>query len=255
MADSDLLKIIRSLHSFGRPASIAEITNDIGDTLSSKGKAYNSVKNIIAKHMKDYWGNLSSNTLKSGGPAYFLAQKEQHSYQLWLLNKELIEENGIDLSYNELPENSVSSRTQNISHLDVLLDQAGKARGGGESEDHRALKNFVYNHPALVGLSAQNISADMEYVLPSADRIDLLFQHDGNLTAVEVKSKSSSDSDITRGLFQCIKYKALLEAEIAVKKRSSFVEAVLVIGKKLPGTLNILQEILNIKVIDDIRID
>jgi hypothetical protein len=35
----------------------------------------------------------------------------------------------------------------------------------------------------------------------------------GEQLAIEVKSVHSSDADIERGIFQCVKYKAVLEAE------------------------------------------
>lgn len=34
----------------------------------------------------------------------------------------------------------------------------------------------------------------------------------GNHVAVEVKSAASPDQDVTRGIFQCVKYKAVMDA-------------------------------------------
>ena len=254
MNDTDLVKIIRSLHDFGRPASIADISTDIGHALSSNGTPYRTITNIIARHMLDYHGNPSLSTINSGGPAYFRAQEDRHKNQLWLLNKNVVEEKGIDLKPSSLPDSHALSRTQISGSLTTLLDQAGKSRGSGESEDHRALKHFLYKNPGLLGIETDKVSATIEYVLPSADRIDLLIQHDNILTAVEVKSHLSSESDITRGLFQCLKYKALLSALVLLEKRSLSVESVLVVGKEFPGTLKPIQEVLAIKVIDKILV-
>lgn len=50
----------------------------------------------------------------------------------------------------------------------------------------------------------------------------------GHELAVEVKSTLSNDLDRQRGLFQCVKYKALLEASTKVSKTRSHVRARLV---------------------------
>lgn len=96
MSNSDLATIVKSLHDFGRPASITEIANDVRGKLTSKSDADRAVTTIIAKHMKDFHGKLSLNTVKSGKPAYFLAQRDQHANQLWLLDEKLTKEDGIN---------------------------------------------------------------------------------------------------------------------------------------------------------------
>lgn len=102
---------------------------------------------------------------------------------------------------------------------------------GGEGPEHKALKDYVKSHPSCLGV-AEIINADVEHILPSGDRLDVYFECiDGSRVAVEVKPSISDDSDITRGIFQCIKYKAILEALAKTDGTNAPVKAILVIRR------------------------
>ena len=79
---------------------------------------------------------------------------------------------------------------------------------------------------------------DTEYVLPSADRIDVLFQSGEELVAVEVKAHISNDADLYRGVFQCIKYRELLRAEQRVNGVIPQASAILVSQRPLPSAVS-----------------
>ena len=73
-----------------------------------------------------------------------------------------------------------------------------------------------------------------EFVLPSGDRIDVYFvRKNGDRVAVEVKPKSSPNEDMMRGIFQCVKYKAVMEAVRTVECGSFNVSTILVLGDSL----------------------
>lgn len=96
---------------------------------------------------------------------------------------------------------------------DETVIRSGKSYGIGEGPHHKALKEYVYNHPGSIGLKVID-KKDTEYVLLSGDRLDVYFeQKNGTRIAVEVKSIVSPDDDILRGIYQCVKYKAVLDAE------------------------------------------
>ncbi len=124
----------------------------------------------------------------------------------------------------------------------------GRSGGGGEGEEHRALKEFVANNPTAVGLSANQPVGATEAPLPSGDKIDVLFSTAKHLVAVEVKSKISNDVDLARGLFQCVKYRAVMEAERGFTGANYSVEAILVVGKAFPTKLNSLRNSLGVQV-------
>lgn len=109
---------------------------------------------------------------------------------------------------------------------------------GGESEEHRRLKEYVAQHPEKLEIKAGK-SGEMEYLLPSADKVDVFF-HGSKSTLVEVKSCKSSDDDLKRGIYQCVKYRAVYSAwrlnQLDVSN-NSFVQAVLVTERDLPKEL------------------
>lgn len=81
--------------------------------------------------------------------------------------------------------------------------------GGGESPEHRTLKEFMARHPEIVGLPATLSPGKMEEPLLSGDVLDVFFSHGQDHIAVEVKSARSGETDILRGMFQCAKYRAV----------------------------------------------
>ncbi len=133
-----------------------------------------------------------------------------------------------------------------------IIDQAknGSYGGGGEGPEHRALKEYVRTNAAAVGLPAGFPHGISEAPLPSGDKLDVLFNSRNRMLAVEVKSKISNDVDLTRGLFQCVKYRAVMEAERGFKGEDQQLNAVLVVGKPFPEKLRALQNSLGVEVFE-----
>ncbi len=104
---------------------------------------------------------------------------------------------------------------------------------GGEGEEHKNLKKFIYEHPEVLGIK-DVADKSVEFRLPSGDLLDVYFIKDnGDRVAVEVKPASSPDEDMMRGIFQCVKYKAVLEAVRTVECESFNVSTILVLGGSL----------------------
>lgn len=133
-----------------------------------------------------------------------------------------------------------------------LLNLAGQRGGGGESAEHYALKLLVASNPELVGLPANTAEGRTERRLPSADCIDVSFELPRKWMAVEVKPKLSSEEDIVRGIFQCVKYRSLIEAVDHVEGRTRSRSAVLVLSGALPARLRALANQLRVTVIDQV---
>lgn len=84
--------------------------------------------------------------------------------------------------------------------------------GGGEGKEHKKLKEYIAKNPEAIGIK-NVVFTEMEHDLPSGDRLDVYFElKNGNRVAVEVKPSTAPDEDITRGIFQCVKYKAVMDA-------------------------------------------
>lgn len=124
---------------------------------------------------------------------------------------------------------------------------------GGESELHKEMKRMIMNDPSLVGLDISIYSSEIEYVLPSADTIDILFKSPREWVGIEVKSEMSPQDDILRGMFQCVKYQALIEAYLSVINDNKNVKVLLAIGGAFPQELIPVKNVLGINVVDKIK--
>lgn len=131
-----------------------------------------------------------------------------------------------------------------------LLEQARQFRGGGEGAAHKALKAYISENPQLLGLPHSLAPGQQEYALPSGDRLDVFFEYRGEHIGVEVKPLSSDAVDITRGLYQCIKYQAVMEAVQGANGHKKCVRTVLVLAGKLSQPLVALKNVLGVEVIE-----
>lgn len=125
-------------------------------------------------------------------------------------------------------------------------------RGGwsseGESKQHRKVKEFVAANPHIVGLPRNNRQGQTEYLFASGDKADIVFETENGYLGVEVKSIISNDADLNRGLFQAVKYQALLRSEQKAVLSPPSARAVLVTERSLPAALQNLADILGIAV-------
>jgi hypothetical protein len=136
---------------------------------------------------------------------------------------------------------------------ECIIESAAKYQGGGESDLHKALKRFVAENPRVIDLPGRAGIGELEHALPSGDSIDVFFYHACIRTAVEVKSRISDHADIARGLFQCVKYRAVLDACVAAENSDDSTEAVLVLEGGLPDDLRALRNILDVKIVEHVR--
>ncbi len=148
-----------------------------------------------------------------------------------------------------LDELSLEPRTEDF---DRELEKAKSIRGGGESESHKRFKDWISKNPQALGLPKNLQNGTLEYKLPSGDSIDVLFLKKDLKIGVEVKSKISKEEDILRGLFQCVKYKTVLEAEQIIKNEIPNSHVILALEGKFPIKLHMVKTLLGIEVIDEI---
>jgi hypothetical protein len=133
-----------------------------------------------------------------------------------------------------------------------LVSKASQWMGGGEGERHKALKEYVATHPESIGLKADTPNGITEYPLPSGDCLDVSFLHKKVWIAAEVKSAISPEGDIIRGLFQCVKYRAVMEAVQVAEARPQSARALLVLESSLPQSLVALRNLLGIEVVEGV---
>ena len=108
-------------------------------------------------------------------------------------------------------------------------------RSGGEGPFHKALRLWVQANPQQLHRSFTDVVAETEVDLDSADRVDVVYKCPDRTIVVEVKSRISNEVDLRRGVFQCIKYRAVRKAMDV--RDDPLVEAWLVTETELPGRI------------------
>lgn len=98
---------------------------------------------------------------------------------------------------------------------ETLLPKIGELEGlpKGEGAEHKKLKLYLARNPHVIGIEWVG-HGDTERLLLSGDRLDISFRDDESWIAVEVKGENFPVADLVRGIFQCIKYKVILESQL-----------------------------------------
>lgn len=142
-----------------------------------------------------------------------------------------------------------------VEPLNSEHEQTSERRGGTvESDAHKRLKYYVAQHPRSVGQNKSLAPGETEYKLPSGDIPDVLFQSKRCHIAIEVKSHISDEADLRRGLFQCVKYRAILRACRSLEGGTYEVDAILAMEGSLPKELIAVRNTLGVQVIENIQV-
>jgi hypothetical protein len=121
-----------------------------------------------------------------------------------------------------------------------------------ESPEPKALKLYIAAHPEVIGLP-KGTKYELEKTLGSGDRADVCFSIKDKFVIAEIKSEISPEDDIRKGVFQGIKYRAIIRAHQKLKRVIPNGEAVLVVGKKMSPKARQLADDLSVKCFDGIR--
>lgn len=146
-----------------------------------------------------------------------------------------------------------------LEHLNIVPDPGDKQKsdsnrrynpyGSEGSPEHRRLRDYVANNPSILNLPA-DVKGIVEYPLKSGDSVDVVFELEDKIVAVEVKSSRSGSDDLERGIYQCVKYKAVLEAEIVAYNSEKEIQSFLVIEGELTSQLKKIENKLAIMVLE-----
>ena len=141
---------------------------------------------------------------------------------------------------------------QKINLID--LQKVVPRRTSHEGLQHKRLKEHVAQNPQCVGVEESLSPGKLECKLKSGDIPDVLFKNKKYCIAVEVISCISDEKDLERGLFQCVKYRAILEACRNLDNKEYYVDARLAIEETLPEDLKYMKKLLDIKVYENIQV-
>ena len=124
---------------------------------------------------------------------------------------------------------------------------------GGEGEEHKALKKYICQHPECLNYK-DVVFAETEHPLPSGDSLDVYFElSDGKHVAIEVKPSIAPDQDICRGVFQCVKYNAVMDALRKIECKGYEIEVLLVTAGKFSSQNKALAEELDVKYVEGFK--
>lgn len=180
--------------------------------------------------------NSKDKRIPSGGFGYVYKgypQMSEYNKRVYIngLNKVACDYQHWDWVISELKLSPYKSFTEDEIKQIIHIPSGGY--GGGEGNEHKQLKEYILNHPESIGIKGVKI-AETEYPLTSGDKLDIYFKLDNESeVAVEVKSSISDDTDLTRGIFQCVKYKAVLNALQRVEGTTRNVTVILATGRSL----------------------
>ena len=135
-----------------------------------------------------------------------------------------------------------------------LKKKADAGYGTGEGAEHKILKEYIAKNPEKVGIKSV-VFDENEHGLLSGDSLDVYFElKNGNRVVVEVKPSTAPDEDVTRGIFQCVKYKAVMDATRVVDYGCYNNETLLVIAGTISESNRRLANDLGIKFLDEFKI-
>lgn len=180
--------------------------------------------------------------------------------------------------YNDLDENGkrvfvkgLDSNAMNFPHWDWVLKELELKEAvpfteeqleaiknprciyGGEGEEHKALKDYICQHPESINYKDVDF-AETEHILPSGDRLDVYFEFsDGTHVAIEVKPGISPDQDIARGVFQCVKYYAVMDALRNIECKDYEIKVLLVTAGKISSQNKVLAEELDVEYVEGFK--
>lgn len=106
---------------------------------------------------------------------------------------------------------------------------------GGEGPEHKSLREWVTANPGAIRKGFASARTETEVDLFSGDRVDAVFYCQDRTIVVEVKSRISNEIDLRRGVYQCIKYRAV-KAAMDVRD-DPLVEAFLVTETAVSGEI------------------
>lgn len=98
---------------------------------------------------------------------------------------------------------------EEVREYNKILSKRGGE--GGEGKEHLQLKEYLATYPQNIGIQAIK-RPEKEHEFPSMDKCDILVELNGNRSAI-IEVKVRLRGELIKGIYQLVKYRALLEAE------------------------------------------
>lgn len=247
--------------TWDKPHYYSDLSAAVGHKTNQIGNVMENVQNIIVELRK---------TLKSDIPTLNCLVQNKHTN---------LPSDGFDYvikNYSKLSSESKRGEVRNLNYQAHIYDWTRVLKtlglkpaeiipterieeikhsyfGGGEGKEHKALKEYIHHHPERIGVKGVKFS-ETEHDLLSGDRLDVFFDCKSIHYAIEVKPKTSPEGDIIRGVFQCVKYKAVMDAMRVADNGNYENETILVLAGNMPETARQMANDLKIKYIENFKL-
>jgi hypothetical protein len=134
----------------------------------------------------------------------------------------------------------------------ALTKFASQSGPKGKSPEHLQMQECIRVNPRLVlpKLQGDVESSSCEYIFWSLDRADVVTKTSEEWVGFEVKPSTAPFEELKKGIFQVIKYRALLSADLLSRGKICRSRCVLVIGGSLPKELRMLAARFGIEVFE-----
>ena len=236
--------------AYGHPAGAVgnaciEIEKEFGEKVPPLNALVINAKSGIPGTGCDYYlaAYLDKKRSRNLTDAQRKAMAEETMEEVWRFQKwdEILDQCGLSPISGAIP--SLHSENQR---------KAPRKRGWStepESAAHQALKKWVAENPQVLGSKIPFRPGQIEWLFASADRVDVMFEHKDGCMAVEVKAANANDADLERGIYQCVKYRALLRAELKAESKIPNGSSLLITETRLSPVLQALADLLGVRVI------
>lgn len=237
---------------------------------ASYGKPAGRIGDVLVL-LSNEWGEnipplnailVNQRTKVAGSGADYYLRKFAGLGKLTAKQRQALAEDAIDavFDYQKLTDIAkhfdltLSSEFANDQSLVPIEGPPGVSRGsGGEKAAHKDLKLWVMHNPQIFKQFGVFGTGKPEFWLDSGDEIDVLFQNERAWLGVEVKA-GDSEPEMWRGVFQCIKYRALLRAICKQRGLVPIAQSILVIDTRPSERVRQLAKRLNVNWINVSRL-
>jgi hypothetical protein len=175
--------------------------------------SHESKKNYFGYQNDEAYPNIRDVKWFKGYPPEGIEISRQQS---WLRTIAEVKEDTLEVLLSELEDAGLSIPTKKEpddfneearAYNKVLKKKKSKAEG----PRHLKLKEYVAHNPECIGTSAE-ISGQLEFPFLSGDECDVVFDVSDD-KAVVVEIKNGERGELVKGIYQAIKYRALMTAQ------------------------------------------
>jgi hypothetical protein len=168
---------------------------------------------------------------------------EEYKQEYFRYRDQVLAYKGWDNLLRELDLDPVEPTEENLDNRGRAYSEYIERIGKCDSVEHFKLKEFIASHPEAIGLIPES-STQVEYRFLSGDRVDIVFGT-GPDKWIVVEIKDGEIGELVMGVYQLVKYRALLQAE---KSHNDYAEVdAFLVAYEIPADVSLFAAKLGIR--------